>query len=132
MTFRGALEDRLAVRERYDSYSDAVFRADTDAYLDCWATDGVRTGIGGECAGEAELRSHWEAMWRAIDRMAFFTQIAAIDVEGDRASTRAFCLEIIEFRTGETQQVTGRYEDELVRHAGVWRFRRRHYEVHLA
>jgi len=131
MTFRGPLEDRLAIRERYDAYSDAVFRADTDSYLECWTFDGSRTGVGGECAGEAELRSHWEGMWRAIERMTFFTQVAAIDVDGDRAAARAHCLEIIRFRTGETQQVAGTYVDELAEHGGIWRFRRRHYEVQL-
>lgn len=129
MGFSGPLDDRIRVRERYDSYSDAVFRADLDDYLACWAEDGVRTGAGGECEGKAGLRDHWEGTWRSIDRMTFFTQIAAIDVDGDRASARVFSLELLRLNTGETHQVVGMYDDNLERVDGDWLFARRHYRI---
>jgi ketosteroid isomerase-like protein len=134
MPFTGRLDDRQLIRERYDAYSDAVFRADTEDYLACWTEDGVRSGVGGDCTGRAELRAHWDGMWRVIDRMTFFTQVASIEVEGerDRAIARAFCLEMLTFRTGDTQQVVGRYDDVLRRVDDAWLFARRHYDVAMA
>jgi hypothetical protein len=36
VAFIGPVDDRLKIRERLDSYSDAVFRGDVDDYLACW------------------------------------------------------------------------------------------------
>ncbi|WP_218894824.1 hypothetical protein [Mycolicibacterium vinylchloridicum] len=46
--FSGPIEDRLSIRERFDSYSDAVTRQALDDYLDCWAEDRARFGDGDE------------------------------------------------------------------------------------
>lgn len=77
--FRGPIEDRLAIRERFDSYGDAVTRQALDDYLDCWTDDGQRFGSGGECHGRDELRTHWHGIWKALAQMAFMTQIGAIE-----------------------------------------------------
>ena len=42
MAFTGPIEDRLLIRERMNASADATFRGDVEAYLDCWAEDGVR------------------------------------------------------------------------------------------
>jgi ketosteroid isomerase-like protein len=49
-----------------------------------------------------------------------------IEVDGDRAT--AVCYFTADFllrKKGRVQALVGRYEDELVRHKGCWRFRRR-------
>ena len=61
--------------------------------------------------------------------MAFFTQLASLDVHADRAAARSYCLEIIKLRDGTTRQLVGEYEDELVRIAGDWLFSQRRYRV---
>ena len=127
--FSGSTEDRLKVRERFDSYSDAVCRNSLEEYLDCWTEDGVRLGDGGECHGRAELRSHWVGIWQVLSKMVFVTQIGAIEIDGDHARTRSYCLEILQFRSGATHRLVGQYEDELRRVDGEWLFSRRHYSV---
>jgi ketosteroid isomerase-like protein len=129
MGFIGPIEDRLAIRERYDTYSDAVFRSDLGDYLACWSEDGVRTGDGGECSGIAEIRDHWNAMWEWIDRMTFFTQLASVEVEGVEAAASAFSLEMLALKSGGTHQVVGSYRDRLVCEDGIWRFVVREYRV---
>jgi ketosteroid isomerase-like protein len=131
MAFTGPAEDRLKIRERFSSYSDAVFRGDVADYLACWTQDGVRIGPGGDCHGKSALRAHWNEVWRAIERMAFFTQVAAIEVDGARASARSYCLEIVNLTDGTAQKLVGRYDDDLVREAGDWLFSRRSYQVIL-
>ena len=127
--FRGPIEDRLAIRERFDSYGDAVTRQALDDYLDCWTDDGQRFGSGGECHGRDELRTHWHGIWKALAQMAFMTHIGAIEVAGTAATARSYCLETLRFHDGTTRQLVGTYDDELRRVDGVWRFSVRRYRV---
>jgi len=129
--FTGPAEDRLKIRERIDSYSDAVCRKDLDDYLACWTEDAERLGDGGECHGIEELRVHWGGIWQALERMAFLTQLGAIEIDGDRARTRSYCREILRFKDGTTRRLVGIYEDELRRVDGTWLFSRRNYRVFL-
>jgi ketosteroid isomerase-like protein len=129
--FTGPAEDRLKIRERLDSYSDAVSRQDLADYLACWTEDGERFGEGGECRGIEALRAHWDGIWQSLERMAFLTQIGSVEVDGDRARARSYCREILRFKNGATHHLVGMYEDELHRVDGTWLFRRRNYRVFL-
>jgi ketosteroid isomerase-like protein len=131
MAFSGPPEDRQLIRERFEIYSDAVARQDGETYLACWTDDGRRLGTGGECAGKDELRAHWQEVFQAIEQMAFFTQLASITVDGDRADASSYCLEILKLRDGGTRQLVGAYEDQLVRVGGDWLFSQRNYRVAL-
>ena len=129
--FTGPVEDRLKIRERIDSYCDAVSRKALDDYLACWTEDGARLGQGGECRGIAELRAHWDGIWQALSKMAFMAQIAAIEVTGDHARARSYCLEILQLRGGGTHRLIGTYDDKLRRINGEWLFSERNYRVFL-
>jgi len=127
--FTGPLEDRLEIRELFDRYSDAVCRTALDDYLDCWTADGVRLGAGGECRGTEELRSHWHGIWQVLAQMVFITQIGAIEVDGDDAHARSYCLEIMQLRSGGSRRLVGSYEDTLRCVGGKWLFSERNYRV---
>jgi ketosteroid isomerase-like protein len=129
MAYSGPAEDKQLIRERFEIYSDAVTRQDVDTYLGCWTADGRRSGSGGECSGKDELRAHWHGIFTVIEQMAFFTQFASLTVDGDRASARSYCLEIMKLKDGTTRQLVGEYDDELVRVAGDWLFSHRRYRV---
>jgi ketosteroid isomerase-like protein len=129
MAFTGPREAIQDIRELHETYSDAVVRQDLDTYLACWSEDGRRTGEGGECDGKAELRSHWMGIFKVIEQMAFFPQLASITVDGDLATARSYCLEFMTLRDGASRQVVGEYADELVRVEGGWVFCHRHYRV---
>lgn len=129
--FSGPIEDRLAIREFYAAYSGAAMRQDREAYLDFWSEDGVRAAPDGEVCGKAAIAAHWDAIWQALERMGFFSEVTAIAVADDAATAQVFCREIIVFRDGRVWKVVGRYDDRLVRKDGVWRFARRDYQVML-
>lgn len=131
MAFTGPLEDRLLIRELYNSYSDSSFRQDVDAYLACWHDDGVRLSRHGELRGKPALRAAWDEIWTTLERMAFFAEVGAIEVNGDAATSRCYCREIIELKTGEFWKVVGLYEDKLIRHDGQWLFQERRYSLLL-
>jgi ketosteroid isomerase-like protein len=131
MAFLGPLEDQLLIRNRLGAYSDATFRADLEGWLACFTADGVRSQNGAEVRGKPALRGMWEEVWRRLDRMAFFTEIGAIEVEGDRAKVRCYCREILFLKRGGVRKVVGVYNDELVREDGVWLFARRDYQLFM-
>jgi ketosteroid isomerase-like protein len=127
--FSGPLQDRQLIRELFGAYSDATFRRDVDAWLSCYATEGVWVLMGKEIRGKDELRSQWSWLWSTLERMAFFTEIGAIQVEGDRASARSYCREILHYQDGSMRKVIGSYEDQLVSRGGAWLFARRDYRL---
>lgn len=131
MAFTGPLEDRLLIRERMNAYADATFRGDVEAYLDCWAEDGVRIGNGEEVRGKDALRAQWSKFWAWLDKMTFFTEVGAIEVDGDHATARCWCREILFLKGGAVRKVVGVYEDQLVRQDGAWRFARREYTLFM-
>lgn len=131
MAFTGPIEDRLAIRELYDSYSDAATHNDEEAYLACWSENGLRIGQGAEVRGKGALRAQWRQIWTMIDRMGFFSAPGAIEVTGERAIAHANCREIFRVKSGEVMKVVGRYDDELVREDGQWVFARREYTLVL-
>jgi ketosteroid isomerase-like protein len=129
MAFTGPREAIQHIRELHETYSDAVVRQDLETYLACWSEDGRRTGAGGECLGKAELTAHWKGIFGAIEKMAFFTQLASITVDGGQASARSYCLEFMTLHDGASRQVIGEYADELETVDGAWVFSHRHYQV---
>jgi ketosteroid isomerase-like protein len=129
--FSGPTEDQVKIRERFDSYCDATCRKSVDDYMACWTEDGARLGDGGECHGTKELRAHWDGIWQVVSKMAFMTQLGAIEIVGDHARTRSYCLEILQFRAGGTRRLIGMYEDNLRRIGSEWLFSERKYQVFL-
>jgi hypothetical protein len=63
--------------------------------------------------------------------MAFMAQIGAIEVTGDHARARSYCLEILQFRVGGTRRLIGTYDDKLRRVDGEWLFSERRYRIFL-
>jgi len=127
--FSGPLEARLLIRERFGAYSDATFRGDVEAWLANYADDGEWIMIEKSIVGKAALRAQWASLFAAIDRMAFFTEIGAINVDDDRATARSYCREIVRYKNGSTRKLVGTYDDELIRKDGVWLFAKRKYQL---
>lgn len=127
--FEGPLEDRILIRERYGAYSDAVFQRNNHAWLACWHDDGVWDIFEREITGKDALLAQWDETWSALERMAFFSEIGAIEVRGDRASARSYCREIVVLKGGDILKVAAHYADELLKEDGAWLFARRQYSI---
>ena len=129
MGFQGTLEDRQLIRERIDTYADAAFRKDREAWLANWCEECVWKVFGAEVRGKEAMREQWATIWTIFEHMAFFTQLGSIDVDGDRATVRSYCREILRRKDGGVSKIIGAYDDELVRENGAWLFARRDYQV---
>ena len=127
MAFTGSIEDRLAIRELYSTYGDSSSRGDTEAWLDCWADEGVWHSHLFTRVGKAELREQWDQLWVAFEKVAFLGDLGSAEVHGEEAVTRCIAREIIRLKDGGIYKLVGRYDDLLVRRDGRWLFARRDY-----
>lgn len=121
------LEDRIAIRELGETYADTAFRSDREGWLECWIQDCVWITPFGELRGKPALAAQWGKIDEQFGMVGFFAMPAAIEVTGERALARCYVREIATVREGGLYKVVGRYEDELLRVDGVWRYARREY-----
>ena len=123
------LIDRILIRERYGHYSDAVFQQDKSAWLDCYADDGSWLVLGKHVKGKEQLSQTWGELWHNIETMAFFSEVGAIELDGETAKVRSYCREIVRLKSGDIFKVVAQYSDDLIKTAGNWRFLVRDYKV---
>lgn len=129
MAFTGPIEDRHAIRDLYDSYADGANRGDREAWLACWSDDAYWWTHYFEQSGKQAIAAQHEQLMANVATTTFFTQIGMIEVDGDKAKSRAFCMERLVMKSGGSHRLTGRYDDDLVRSGGKWLFTRRIYKV---
>lgn len=129
MPFSGPTEDKLAIRELYDTYGDASCRGDVETFLTCWTEDGQWNTHIFTRTGKAELREQWNALWTGFEKVAFLGNVLSMEIDGDKASTRSVAREIIALKGGGVFKLAGLYRDQLVRQDGQWLFQQRDYEV---
>jgi uncharacterized protein (TIGR02246 family) len=129
MAFEGSDADHLAIRERIEAYSDAVFRRDAEAWVDGWAEDSTWTLPGVKVSGRANIKAAWEAAMATFPFAALFAQVGSIVVEGHLASVRTYTQEVLTDPAGAVRRIVGAYDDQLVKQDGRWLFRRRDYQI---
>lgn len=125
------VEDRLAIERLLTEYGRTLDARDFAAYAALFARDGEWRGALGAYTGP-------QAIQKAMEKI--FTDAAAdipkgrnfhvmsnfiIDVQGDRATARSTFIFYKMNGNAPEAAVAGRYEDELIRENGTWRFQRR-------
>jgi len=134
MPFEGPTEDRLAIRELLDAYSDAVCRNDAVDWAATWAEDAVWALPDypemGEVRGKNAIVEMWKAAMVHYPGIVFVASIGAILVEGNRAAVRSWTSEVYD-QDGITKRDRGRYDDICVKQDGRWLFESRRFrKVH--
>jgi ketosteroid isomerase-like protein len=145
MAFTGPLEDRLAIRELIETYGDAVMVRDAEAWGKVWAEDAYwslpefkdhEEFIGREAivAGWVMSMSVYASLTDFSKPMIYIGTPGAIEVKGDRATSRVYTSEIYnDPATGREIRVRGRYDDELAKIDGHWLFTKRIYRtIHVS
>ncbi len=128
--FTGSVEDRLAIRERIESYNDAVFRKNADDWAECWAEDASWAVAGHSAEGRAAIRDLWVSLMDYYEAAAMYVAHGAVSIEGDAAESRSYMLEMLKGADSSERLVSGQYDDRLRRDAdGAWRFVSRSYQV---
>ncbi len=129
MGFSGPIEDQLALRALHDSYADAVFRRDADAWGALWADDAVWNLGQGDVAGKAAIVPTWVGAMGLFSQVAFFGQVGALEIDRDAATGRVYTQEVLTEQDGTLRRIVGRYEDAYVRRDGRWLFAARRYSI---
>ena len=123
--FTGPEEDRLALRELIDRYSDAVIRQDAAAWEATWAEDAVWGFRGGQVAGRDQILSTWLKAMAGFDSVWFMAAPGSIVVTGDSAELVTHTLEHLVASGASPKLQSGLYRDQARRTAVGWCFTRR-------
>jgi uncharacterized protein (TIGR02246 family) len=129
MGFSGPVDDQLAIRAMHDSYADAVFRRDADQWGSNWAEDGRWHLMGTMVEGRETIVTMWNGAMGGFNFVAFFSQVAAIEIDGDTAKGRVFTHEVLETPDGSIRRPIGRYDDLYIKRDGRWYYQERIYAM---
>jgi ketosteroid isomerase-like protein len=129
MSFLGPIEDQLAIRALHDGYADAVFRRDAADWGSNWAEDGRWDLMGTTVEGRDAIVTLWNGAMGGFTFVAFFSQCAAIEIDGDSATGRVFTHEVLETVEGTMSRPVGRYDDHYVKRGGRWLYQERRYNL---
>ena len=126
MAFSGPIEDRLAIRELMDIYADAVNQRDAELWGSTWA-DGsswklpVIPGME-NVSGKANIVAAWNAGMAMFPFIFMSISVGDIQVDGDRATARAYTTEVGTTLDGTEIRPRGQYDDKLIKVDGEWLF----------
>ena len=123
------IEDRLAISDLFVRYTTALDRGDVETLVDCFTPDGsLDSPAVGQHSGHAAIRAFAERFSRFNERggqLRHFISNLAVTIEGEGAQASCYLLNILT-RNGKSELLApGRYECDLVKSEGNWRFQRR-------
>ena len=123
------IEDRLAISDLFVRYTTALDRGDVETLVDCFTPDGsLDSPAVGQHSGHTAIRAFAERFARFHERGAQLRHVIsnlAVAIDGDHARATCYLLNILT-RNGKSELLApGRYECELVKAQGRWRFQRR-------
>ena len=122
-------EDRLAIGDLFVRYAVALDNGEVETVVACFTEDAALESpaigrIAGHDAIRAFARHFAERRAAGVQFRHMITNIAA-EIDGNRARATAYLLVPVT-SGGRTRTLPpGRYECELVKEAGEWRFARR-------
>jgi uncharacterized protein (TIGR02246 family) len=127
----GSIEDRLAINDLFVRYTTALDEGDVETVVDCFTADAtLESPVIGVIAGRDAIRAfagRFAAQRAGGTQFRHMVTNVAADIEpgGDRARASAYLLVFITQNGKSRRLPPGRYECDLVKSAGKWRFQRR-------
>ena len=123
------IEDRLAISDLFVRYTTALDRGDIETLVDCFTPHGsLDSPAVGQHSGHAAIRAFAERFARFHERGAQLRHVIsnlAVELDGDRARATCYLVNFLT-RSGKSELLApGRYECDLVKSEGTWRFQRR-------
>ncbi len=128
------LEDRFAIRELVERWSDGTNNHDWAA-LEALFTEDAVWDVGEPLSfriqGRREIVSGLREKMRPSQYVVQTPHAIIVTVQGSAASARSTIHEVCRFADGTGIEMMGTYFDDLVREAGGWRFKRRKFRCTL-
>ena len=126
-------EDHLAVIDLLARYARAIDSGDADAYADNFLPDAILDRSGGERLQGREAIRTWVAGLIASGHVGgdpptlrHFVGLPLIEGAGDHCTAQTYCA-ILDYGPdkGIRSPLVGRYEDDIAKVEGQWKFRHR-------
>jgi 3-phenylpropionate/cinnamic acid dioxygenase small subunit len=131
MSMAGVLEEKDAIRELLAQYCFHFDNGEFDHWLNMFTADGVfDLGARGRLVGHDALRGFLKAipLTNGVPMLKHCVMNSIVNVDGERATARSY-LVILQGGNTLSVSIAGRYDDQLVKIGGAWRFRER--KVHF-
>jgi len=122
------IEDRAAIHDLFTRYCCALDNGEVETVVDCFTADAVLVSPVIDLRGHEAIRAfagRFAAQRASGTQFRHMVTNIAATIDGERARASAYLLVLISQDGGHRTLPPGRYECELVKHAGVWRFSRR-------
>lgn len=123
-----AADDKDDIRELLARYCFLLDDYQLAKFAELFTEEGRWSSRNGEATGPAAI----EQLLRTLvpvpgpgTRRRHLTTNIVIAINGDKAVVRSYFMVVRDSETGPAIAVAGRYEDEVVRHAGQWLFKTR-------
>lgn len=118
------------IRQLYARFSDAVWRHDEGACVDCFATDAKWKLAGMEFCGREEIGSAFTRLLGGCKRVVLILGLPVLDVGQGTATGRIQVTELTQMTDGTSAMTIGVYYDRYVQESDRWRFQSRHFGLH--
>jgi uncharacterized protein (TIGR02246 family) len=123
------IEDRFGINDLFVRYTCALDAGDADTVIDCFTEDGTLVSPAvGEHTGRAAITAFAQRFARFQANGSQLRHVMSnlmMTVDGDRAHATCY-LTVFLTRDGNSRMLApGRYDCELRKQAGQWRFQRR-------
>jgi len=128
------IEDRLAIRELVERWSDGTNNHDWAALEELFTEDGVwdvGEPLNFRVQGRLQIVALLREKMQPTQYVVQTPHAIIVKLKGSTASARSTIHEVCRFADGTGLEMMGTYFDELVKVAGGWRFRSRNYRCTL-
>lgn len=122
------LEDRAAIHDLFTRYCCALDNGEVDTVVGCFTEDAVLKSPVIDIKGHDDIRAfagRFAAQRAAGTQFRHMLTNIAVALDGDHATATAYLLVLISTDGNHRTLPPGRYECELVKARGEWRFARR-------
>jgi len=122
------IEDRLAIADLFTRYCCALDNGEVETVVACFTADAALKSPVIDLAGHDAIRAfagRFAAQRASGTQFRHMVTNIATTVDGDHARATAYLLVLISTEGSHRTLPPGRYECELVKEGGAWRFARR-------
>ena len=120
-------DDKLEIHELAHRYNHAVDSGDGPAYAGTFTEDGVMQAGDIKFEGAEALEQFANGFGKSPNSPRHVISNIIVEGDGDHATLKAY-IQMFTTENGQTQlAVIGKYDDELIKKDGKWRFVRREF-----
>jgi uncharacterized protein (TIGR02246 family) len=122
------VQDRAAIHDLFTRYCCALDNGEIETVVACFTQDAALKSPVIDIKGHAEIRAfagRFAAQRAAGTQFRHFVTNIDATIDGDRASATAYLLVVISQDDAHRTLPPGRYECDVVKQNGQWRFSRR-------